>query len=67
MATPTEILARPLATVRETTQVVPVSLGQVYAMTKTGELESVKVGRRVLIKTDSIRRLLDGGDVPKTA
>ena len=60
MATASEILARPLATVAETTQVIPVSKGQVYAMGKTGELETVKVGRRVLVKTDSIRRLLEG-------
>lgn len=59
MATPSEILARPLATVNEVTDLMPISRGQVYAMAKSGELESVQIGRRVLIKTDSIRRLIE--------
>lgn len=60
MATPSEILARPTATVSETTQVVPVSRGMVYQMARDGRLESIRVGRRLLIKTSSIRALLEG-------
>lgn len=59
MATPSEIMARPVATVTETQQVVPLSRSQVYQMTRDGTLETVRVGRRVLIKTDSIRKLLN--------
>jgi excisionase family DNA binding protein len=62
MATPSEILARPTATVSDTTQVIPVSKGMVYQMARDGRLDSIRVGRRLLIKTDSIRELLSGGD-----
>jgi excisionase family DNA binding protein len=60
MATPSEILARLTATVAETTQVIPVSKGMVYLMAKDGRLGSVRIGTRLLIKTDSIRALIEG-------
>lgn len=34
----------------------------IYELINTGRLETVKFGRRHLIKTASIRRLLDGQD-----
>jgi excisionase family DNA binding protein len=40
------------------------SLGRtsIYALIKDGRLETVKLGRRTLIKTDSVRALLSHGD-----
>jgi excisionase family DNA binding protein len=37
------------------------SLGRtsIYALIKEGRLETVKMGRRTLVKTDSIRRLIE--------
>ena len=32
----------------------------IYALIKEGRLETVKLGRRTLIKTESIRRLIGG-------
>lgn len=58
-ATPAEILRdRPTASVAETAGILTCSEAQVYAMAEKGELDSVRIGRRVVIKTDSIRRLL---------
>jgi excisionase family DNA binding protein len=34
----------------------------IYELIKSGRLETVKFGRRHLIKTASIRRLIDGQD-----
>jgi excisionase family DNA binding protein len=42
------------------------SLGRtsIYGLIREGRLETVKLGRRTLIKTASIRALLSDGDVP---
>ena len=58
METPSEILARPVCTVREAADLSTLSRPEIYARAKSGELDAVTVGRRVLIKTDSLRRLL---------
>ena len=34
----------------------------IYQMIKAGRLEAFKLGRRTLVKTDSIRRLVDAQD-----
>lgn len=38
------------------------SLGRtsIYALIRNGKLDSFKLGRRTLIKVESVRRLLDG-------
>jgi excisionase family DNA binding protein len=43
------------------------SLGRtsIYALIKEGRLETVKLGRRTLVKTASIRALLRDGDRPR--
>lgn len=43
------------------------SLGRtsIYALIKEGRLETVKLGRRTLIKTASIRALLSHGNEPQ--
>ncbi len=57
--TPLELLqTHPTASVAETAEMLRCSTGQVYVMAQDGRLESVRVGKRVVIKTDSIRRYL---------
>jgi excisionase family DNA binding protein len=58
MATPSEILAKPVMTVLEIHELTSLSRGELYEMVKDGRLEGVKVGRRVLVRTDSVQRLL---------
>jgi excisionase family DNA binding protein len=57
-ATPREILAGPVCTVRAAAHVSKLSRPEIYSRAKSGELEAVNVGRRVLIKTDSLRQML---------
>lgn len=58
-ATLTEILrGKPTASVPETAEMLSVSKGAVYLMVNDGRLDALRVGRRVVVKTDSIRRLL---------
>lgn len=58
MATPSEILSRPVCTVREAAELSTLSRAEIYNRAKSGALDSVVVGKRVLIKTESLRRLL---------
>ena len=50
----------PLAiSVSEATKVLVLGRTSIYAMIGDGRLETLKLGRRTLIKTASIRRLVD--------
>ena len=33
-----------------------------YELIKDGRLETVKIGRRTIVKADSLRRLIEGGE-----
>ena len=51
----------PLAvSINDTVRMLGVGRTSIYEMIKDGRLEALKLGRRTLIKTDSIRRLVDG-------
>jgi excisionase family DNA binding protein len=51
----------PLAvSVNDATRVLGLGRTSIYAMIGDGRLETLKLGRRTLIKTASIRRLVDG-------
>lgn len=49
---------QPTASVSETAEILSVSKSAVYEMANDGRLDAVRIGRRVVIKTASIRRLL---------
>ncbi len=46
--------------VKETARLLSMGRTSIYVMIADGRLESLKLGRRTLIKGDSIRRLVDG-------
>lgn len=50
--------------IKETAAALGVGRTSIYAMIGDGRLETFKVGRRTLIKVDSVRRLVDS-DVAK--
>lgn len=45
--------------IKETGDVIGIGRTSIYALIKSGRLEAIKLGRRTLITTDSIRRLLE--------
>jgi len=45
--------------INETAKALSLGRTTIYALIKEGRLETVKLGRRTLVKTDSIRRLLE--------
>lgn len=51
----------PLAiSINETAKVLGLGRTSIYAMIGEGRLETFKLGRRTLVKTESIRRLVEG-------
>ncbi len=51
----------PIATsINETAKALSLGRTSIYALIRDGRLETIKLGRRTLIKVASIRRLLDG-------
>lgn len=51
----------PLAgSIADTSKVLSLGRTSIYALIAAGWLESFKLGRRTLVKAESIRRLIDG-------
>lgn len=51
----------PLAiSINETAKVLGLGRTSIYGMIGDGRLETFKLGRRTLVKTESIRRLVEG-------
>jgi len=51
----------PLAlSINETARALSLGRTSIYALIGDGRLEAFKLGRRTLVKADSIRRLIDG-------
>lgn len=48
--------------INETARALSVGRTSIYAMIADGRLETFKLGRRTLIKTASIHRLIDGAE-----
>lgn len=53
-------MERLVYSVNETARLLCVGRTSIYAMIADGRLESFKLGRRTLIRGESIRRLVDG-------
>jgi excisionase family DNA binding protein len=47
------------ASINDTAKALSLGRTSVYALIRDGRLETVKLGRRTLVKVDSIRRLLE--------
>jgi len=57
-----KILVEPLLlSVKQTTAALSVGNTTVYALIKSGELETIKVGTKRLIKYESIKRVAERG------
>lgn len=54
------ILAKPTATVDELGRVLRVGRNQAYNAVRSGQVRSIRVGRRLVIPTAAIRQLLEG-------
>ena len=61
VATPSDLLdTHPTVSVSEAAQILSVSRGQVYAMANSGELQTLRIGTRIVIPTDQLRSLIFG-------
>jgi excisionase family DNA binding protein len=59
-----EILSYPTCSVEQAASVLGVGRGHAYQSVKTGELPVIHLGRRVLVKTSALRRMLADQTVP---
>lgn len=53
-----ELLKRPTISPEEALEIVPVSRATMYAALKEGEIESFRIGKRIVIPTAPLRRKL---------
>jgi excisionase family DNA binding protein len=56
-----ELAVEPIAaSINDTAKALSLGRTSIYALIREGKLDAFKLGRRTLIKVDSIRRLLEG-------
>jgi excisionase family DNA binding protein len=58
---------RPTLTVAEAAQYLGVSRSHGYAAVRSGELPSISLGRRVVVPTSAVRKMLGLDDSPPAA
>lgn len=51
---------QPTVTIDETADVLKIGRASAYAAAKRGEIPTIKIGRRLLVPTAALLRLLDG-------
>lgn len=54
-------------TIEETAHILGLSRSTTFRLAKTGELPSIKIGRRVLVPLDAIERMLAPAQKPAAA
>lgn len=59
--------ARPTLTVEEAAGVLGVSRGAAYKAAQTGEIPTLRIGRRIVVPTARLLALLGGEDLPPAA
>jgi hypothetical protein len=53
-----EILARPAITPAEALKVIPLSRNGLYEAIRRGDIATIKIGKKILVPTGPLRRLL---------
>lgn len=48
------------ASINDTAKALSLGRTSIYALIREGRLETIKLGRRTLIKVESVRKLIDG-------
>jgi excisionase family DNA binding protein len=56
-----EIMGQPTCSVEEAAKVLHIGRTQAYRAVRSGELRSIRIGKRVLVPTLAILQLLSGG------
>ena len=56
----------PTCTIRESATVLGIARGSAYAAVKSGDLPTIRLGRRLLVPTAALRRMLCLDQVPPT-
>jgi excisionase family DNA binding protein len=51
---------RPTVTVDESSEILGISRGAAFNAVKRGEIPSIRIGRRLLVPTAALLRMLDG-------
>lgn len=47
--------------VNEAARIIGVGRTSIYSMIRDGQIETLKIGRRTVVKTSSLRRIIDQG------
>ncbi|HYI30320.1 MAG TPA: hypothetical protein VD863_20970 [Bradyrhizobium sp.] len=54
----TELLSRPSLTPEQTREIIPLSRNGIYDAIKRGDIEVIRMGRRIVVPTAPLRRKL---------